>query len=221
MINSRRTGNNPVLISIEGNIGSGKSTLLKLVKSRNPQWTYIDEPLDTWSNVKTEKGESLLEVFYKDRKRWSYTFQNCVLFTRHQYIESTVNKVMNESASSNTHVFITERCLDTDHQVFTKMLHDDGNISKLEMDLYLKLFTQLKSTATPLSAIIHVDTPPTLCAERIKLRSRTGESGISMDYLTALDLYQNRWIASEEVPKFVTDLKDISEVEDFIKSFEK
>jgi deoxyadenosine/deoxycytidine kinase len=214
---NRGNDNKPILVSIEGNIGSGKSTLLKSIKSRNPQWTYIDEPLDTWSSVKNENGESLLEVFYRDRKRWSYTFQNCVLFTRHQYIESTVNNAI----TSDSRVFITERCLDTDCQVFTKMLHADGNISQMEMDLYLKLFKQLKSTATPLSAIVHVDTDPALCAERIKLRSRSGESGITLDYLESLDRFQNRWIASEEVPKFVTDLKDISKVEDFIKSLEK
>jgi deoxyadenosine/deoxycytidine kinase len=206
----------PVLISIEGNIGSGKSTLLKNLRLRNPEWSFIDEPVDTWSNIRNDEGNSMLEVFYKDRKRWSYTFQNCALLTRHQYIEAAV-KNMRTSVTGN-HVFLTERCLDTDFHVFTKMLRAEGSIDKLELDLYLRLLTQLKSTATPLSAIIHVNTPPLVCAERIKMRSRSGEDSISMDYLTALDQRQTEWIASETLPTLVTDVSDITHAEDFIRS---
>ena len=57
-------------------------------------------------------------------------------------------------------MFFTERCLDTDYHVFTKMLRDENSIDKLELELYERLLNQLKSTATPLSAIIYVNTPP-------------------------------------------------------------
>jgi deoxyadenosine/deoxycytidine kinase len=206
----------PVLVSIEGNIGSGKSTLLKNLRLRNPEWTFIDEPVDTWSKIRNDEGNSMLEVFYKDRKRWSYTFQNCALLTRHQYIEAAVKD--KKKLAVGKHVFLTERCLDTDFHVFTKMLRAEGSIDKLELDLYLRLLNQLKSTATPLSAIIHVNTPPLLCAERIKMRLRSGEDSISMDYLTALDQRQSEWIASETLPTLVTDVSDITHVEDFIRS---
>jgi len=207
----------PFLISIEGNIGSGKSTLLKKLRLRNHSWTFIDEPVDTWFQIRNDIGESMLEVFYKDRKRWSYTFQNCALLTRHQYIEAAVNNAK-QNGIVGKHVFLTERCLDTDYHVFTKLLRAEGSIDQLELELYLRLLKQLKSTATPLSALVHVVTEPKICAQRIRERSRSGEDSISMDYLTALEEKQREWIDGETLPKLTTNVGNITEVESFINS---
>lgn len=207
----------PILVSIEGNIGAGKTTLLKKLRSNHPTWTFIDEPVDTWSAIKNEKGESMLEVFYKDRHRWSYTFQNCALLTRHQNIESAVAKARDDGKVGRQ-IFLTERCLDTDYHVFTKMLKEEGSIDKLELDLYIRWLNQLKSVATPLSAIVHVNTPPKRCSEWIRKRSRGGEDAISMDYLENLHAHQAAWVDSAALPVFKTDLKDTKAVEDFIAS---
>ena len=207
----------PVLVSIEGNIGAGKTTLLKDLRTRNPDWIYIDEPVDSWSSIRNEEGESMLEVFYKDRRRWSYTFQNCALLTRHQYIESAVTNAK-MTGRVGKQIFLTERCLDTDYHVFTKMLKEEGSIDKLELDLYIRWLNQLKSTATPLSAIVHVNTVPSVCAERIRQRSRGGESAISMDYLCNLDAHQSKWVDSAELPVFRTNLAEVQPVERFIQS---
>jgi deoxyadenosine/deoxycytidine kinase len=205
----------PILISIEGNIGAGKSTLLKKLRQKRPEWVFIDEPIDTWTSIKNENGESILEVFYKDRNRWSYTFQNCALLTRHQNIEDAVSKVR-KAGKVGRQVFLTERCLETDHNVFTKMLQEEGSINKLEHDLYNRWLKQLKAIATPLSAIVHVDTAPQVCAERIVQRSRTGEEGISIDYLKNLDMHQRAWVENTPLPVFKTDLSSLEAVENFI-----
>lgn len=206
----------PILVSIEGNIGAGKSTLLKKLQSTHPEWIYIDEPVDQWSKVRNEADESLLEVFYKDRKRWSYTFQNFALLTRYQNIESTVNKERISYPNAGNMIFFTERCLDTDYYVFTKMLRAEGSIDLLELSIYERWLNQLRTTATPLSAIIYLNTPPLLCKERIKIRGRTGEDAISLDYLTSLDSYQNTWVTNANIPKLSTDGTDYREIENFI-----
>jgi hypothetical protein len=36
-------------------------TLLKKLKELHPDWTFIDEPVDTWTQLRNEKG-NLLEV---------------------------------------------------------------------------------------------------------------------------------------------------------------
>jgi hypothetical protein len=41
-----------------------------------------------------------------------------------------------------------------------------------------------------------------------------------MDYLTALDERQTEWISSESLPTLVTDVSDITHVEDFIRGME-
>jgi deoxyadenosine/deoxycytidine kinase len=169
----------------------------------------------------------LLEVFYKDRKRWSYTFQSCALLSRFQNIENSIKQRASslESTKSSAskvverEVFITERCLDTDFHVFTKMLRDEMSINKLEFEIYDRLYQHLKSTSTPLSAIIHVSTDPEECLKRIASRNRAGEKEITREYLTNLEICQSAWITSCSVPVLRSDQPSVilSEVESFIK----
>lgn len=184
----------PILISIEGNIGAGKSTLLEKLRLAHPEWTFIDEPVDFWATLKNTKGQSLFELYYNNQERWSYTFQNCAVLSRYQYIEETISK--QRAVSSGKQVYITERCLDTDHKVFAQMLHDDNKMDSLEYALYERWIEQLKKTSTPLSGIIFLDTPAEVCAERIRGRNRDGEEGIPLQYLQELQRYQTSWISS-------------------------
>lgn len=193
----------PILISVEGNVGAGKSTLIEELKRRHTEWTFINEPVDIWSLIKNDVGKSLLSVYYDDPKRWSYSFQSCALLSRFQNIEkglashhelfSGASDIVSDS--SPRHVVVTERCLDTDYFVFAKMLHDRGQMDKLEFEIYHRLYLHLKtSMKVSLSAIIHVDTSPESCLDNIKKRNRTGESDITVDYLRSVDKYQNDWM---------------------------
>jgi deoxyadenosine/deoxycytidine kinase len=226
----------PLLISIEGNIGAGKSYLLTALRKAHPEWCFIDEPVEFWESLKNDNKESLLEVFYKDQRRWSYTFQNCALLSRFNNIETTITdfatnasaKFAKEQATLPAceratgalrpvpQIFITERCLDTDHEVFAKMLHADGQLDNLEFDLYERWFSLLGKSATPLSAIVYVDTVPTLCADRINIRSRDGEGSIPLAYLKSLDSFQRNWIDSTNVPTVRTLSDNLQAVEDFV-----
>ena len=176
-----------MLVSVEGNIGAGKTTLLKLLKSRSPSYVhFLDEPVGVWESIKNEADESLLQVYYKDPKRWSYTFQSCALLSRYQTLSKAVQTVLESSSSSSSRpsasesesspecvLIIAERCLDTDYNVFTKMLCDEGCIDKMEFDIYNRLYQHLQSESIPLSGIIHVDTDPNECLSRIKGKALT------------------------------------------------
>ena len=199
------------------------------MRETHPEWTFIDEPVDLWTSLRTDSGESLLEVFYKDRKRWSYTFQNCALLTRFQNIEETISRVKQDrsrrisgdATMREPHIFLTERCLDTDHQVFTKMLRSYGSIDGLELHLYEKLLFHLKKTATPVQAIVHVNTTPSICFDRIKIRARNGEENIPLSYLQSLDKYQCEWVDNADIPMIKTEEHDFNKVEQFISNLTK
>ena len=197
---SRHQSNHPaILISVEGNVGAGKSTLIELLKDRHKDWNFIAEPVDMWSSIKNERGESLLEVYYRDRKRWSYSFQSCALLSRFQNIQNAMTALSPRGGGGGGFrpVFVTERCVDTDYFVFAQMLRDQGMMDKIEFDLYDRLYRHLRtSMKAPLTAIIHVDTSPAECLARIKTRNRAGESNISLDYLTDIEKYQLKWIRS-------------------------
>jgi deoxycitidine kinase len=200
---------NPVLISLEGSIGSGKSTLINALKERHADWHFIDEPVGTWQALKNEAGEDLLQVFYKDIKRYSYTFQNCALLSRAINIQKKIAAWRVEAAKNSEvaacNVFVTERCLETDYHVFAQMLKDDGMLDAMEWDLYKMWYDYIKDTSTPLTGIVYVSTPPDICAERIKERGRVGEDKISPDYLANLDKYQRTWLAEEKIPILMYD----------------
>jgi deoxyadenosine/deoxycytidine kinase len=218
----------PILISIEGNIGSGKSTLFQALQARNPDWHYIQEPVDSWMGMKDDAGESLLSKFYRDKRRWSYTFQNTALLTRILSIQDKVQR-WKEGGRKGSPVFVTERCVQTDANVFAKLLRDDGEIDGLEWMLYQQWYKVFGSQALAPAAYIHVDTPVTVCHERIARRARPGEVGgaslIPIEYLDKLDTAHFRWLRAyemrEPVLRYDNASKDptpLESVEEFIRA---
>lgn len=166
-----------------------------------------------------------------DPTRWAFTFQICALLSRHQSLHSAVADVfvqLDEFAKFHTAaqiqhglpvpVFVTERCLHTDYECFTKMLHADGHISQLEFSIYERHYNHLRqphslavhsltstSLATPLTsvpslgAILLLETEPDECHRRIVRRSRQGEGGVSVAYLRRLDEYTRGWVRRAEI----------------------
>jgi deoxyadenosine/deoxycytidine kinase len=193
----------PILVSIEGNIGSGKSTLLDTLKKEYPHYHYIPEPVSEWFTYTNDCGKNILELFYQDKQRYAYTFQTMAFITRVINISNAIKEWEAACAIDPTlaekNVFITERCIETDYNVFAKMLYDDKVINKVEMDLYLTWFNHLKERCE-ITGVVHVTTPPTICRERISIRNRSGEEGIPMEYLTSLDHYHDKWLKDFEVP---------------------
>lgn len=220
------------------------------LKESHPEWIFINEPVDFWTALLNNEGKSLFEVrlschssilphsqpllqlYYNDQYRWAYTFQNCAVLSRFQAIESTVNEYRSSPShrahhASGRQVYITERCLESDYEIFAKKLHHEGKIDGIELKLYDKWFQQLMKSATvSLSGIILVDTTPDICANRIKGRGRDGEEGIPLQYLEDLNYYQEKWISSltkqetpvpcyrttsmEDIERFVNDLLEKS-----------
>jgi deoxyguanosine kinase len=214
----------PFLISIEGNIGSGKSTLMRELRVRNPDWHFVDEPVENWMALKNERGESLLEVFYGEKRRWAYTFQNTALLTRILALRSAVDK-WRKTGYPGSPIFVTERCIETDARVFAKMLADDGDIDALEMTLYENWFEAFKDQVPAPCAYLHVDTPVTVCHERIEKRGRDGETNtIPIAYLDQLDSAHFRWLRDYEFKIPVMRVDNVSKdqtriefVEDWVR----
>lgn len=217
----------PILISIDGNIGSGKSTLMERLRTIYPQWHFIDEPLDTWTSLKNEDGETLLSAFYKDIPRWAYTFQNCAVLSRAQNIKRAIDRWREEcehnDAARHNNVFVTERCLETDFNVFAQMLREDGKLNTIEWDLYKQWYRMLEGICA-IDGIVYVSTPADVCVERIKQRNRDGEQTIASEYVENLDRYHRRWIdrSCHKVLKYnnVESLGQLSNPED-IEAFVK
>ena len=76
------------ILSIEGNIGSGKSTIIDYLKKKynkdniNNEIVFLPEPVDEWETIKDEENNTILQKFYADQKKYSFTFQIMAYISR-------------------------------------------------------------------------------------------------------------------------------------------
>lgn len=178
------------IFSVEGNIGSGKSTLLKYLTEQltieGEKIIFLQEPVDAWSKISDEKGATMLEKFYKNQKRYGFSFQMMAYISRLALLKQHVEEHPNA-------IIITERSLYTDRYVFAKMLFDSNNIELAEYKIYLTWFDTFAKDF-PIHKIIYVKTDPPTCQYRIVLRSRTGENQIALAYLNKCNKYHDDMI---------------------------
>jgi deoxycitidine kinase/deoxyguanosine kinase len=183
----------PRIISLDGNIGAGKSTLLEKIGTAFPHIKVVHEPVDTWTKLKNADNRNLLELFYEDKKRWAYTFQNAAILSRLKMLKEAVKEALPGQ------IIITERSVLTDRFVFAQMLKDKGEIDPLEWDLY-EMWYNTFSTDLPMTGIIYITTGVSTSSDRIKKRGRGGEGSIPDAYLTDLATQHEQWISGTELP---------------------
>lgn len=182
----------PLIISLEGNIGSGKSTLIKYLKTNfsfnrsSDTITFIDEPVDIWTNITDINGENIIEKYYKDQQKYAFTFQMMAYISR---LSSIRNAIKN-----NYDIIFTERSIYTDRNVFAKMLYDSGKIEEINYQIYLKWFDEFLDDIQDIK-VIYIKTTPEVAYNRVLKRNRQGES-IPLEYLAQCNDYHNKWIDS-------------------------
>ena len=182
-------------ISIEGNIGSGKSTLLANLRENyknNDNVIFLKEPVDEWAKIKDINGTTILEKFYADQEKYSFSFQMMAYVSRIKVLRDTL-KEKNIGQDKKHYIIITERSLYTDKLVFAKMLYDSGKIEDVNYQIYLNWFDTF-SGEFPVHKVIYVKATPEKCYERIAKRSREGEENIPLEYLTACSLYHDNML---------------------------
>lgn len=180
----------PRIISIEGNIGSGKSTFLSYLKEyyrENTSVIFLREPVDIWEKVKDPvTNETMLEKFYADQPKYAFSFQILAFISR----LTLLRKIVKKNPDS---IIITERCLHTDKLIFAKVLYDMEKIEDVNYQIYCQIYDEFVDEY-PLEKVIYIQTEPTICYERIHIRSRQGEASIPMEYLNQCHLYHENMI---------------------------
>jgi deoxyadenosine/deoxycytidine kinase len=203
-----------IIISLDGNIGAGKSTLLAEIRNSMHDVHIVDEPVGQWTALKNAEGKNLLELFYEDKKRWAYTFQNCAILTRLKNIQDAVENL--DTTLKGPQVIITERSVLTDKHVFAEMLREAGDIDPLEWELYESWFN-IFGKKYPVNGIIYISTSSNTSKDRIKIRNRHGEENIDIDYLNSLDIQHKKWVNNTNIPVLTLSTEIGVSVEENIK----
>lgn len=187
----------PFIISIEGNIGTGKSTILANLKIHmdyvmpNNKILFLKEPVDIWESIKDENGHTILEKFYKDQKRYAFTFQVMAYISRLSLLKRAIKE------NPDCEIIIIERSLIADKNIFMQMLYDDGQVEMMEYEIYNRWYIEFIEEYR-VNSIIYLDSSPEICSERINKRNRNGEEGIPMSYLKKCDDYHKSWLVKTQ-----------------------
>ena len=178
----------PIILSIDGNIGSGKSTLyadLQRYYSNNTDICFVPEPVDDWTNIVDANNTPILTNLYKDTRKYAFRFQMMAYISRLHLLRKRVKE-------NKYKIIISERSVQTDRNVFAKMLYDDGMIEHDEYQIYNKWFDEFLDDMR-LGGIIYVKAEPEVCANRVKIRAREGET-IPIEYLQKCHNYHENWL---------------------------
>jgi deoxyadenosine/deoxycytidine kinase len=181
------------VISIEGNIGAGKSTFINIIKNKifnNKQAVIVPEPVELWKNITDSDGENILNKFYNNIPRWSYSFQNMAFITRIMKLEESIK--LNPSEK----IIFQDRSIECDKFVFEKMLHDDGLLNDMEHKLY-NLWNNFYDNYVRKNInnkTIYLKCSSQIALDRIHKRGRIEEKNISIDYLDKLNKYHDDWL---------------------------
>ena len=178
----------PIILSIDGNIGSGKSTLYKDLQSyykNNDDICFVPEPVDDWTHIVDKDNVPILTNLYKNTKKYAFRFQMMAYISRLHLLRQKVKE-------NKYRIIISERSVQTDRNVFAKMLFDDDMIEHDEYQIYNKWFDEFLDDMY-LGGIIYVKADPEICSERVKTRAREGET-IPLEYLQKCHKYHEDWL---------------------------
>jgi deoxyadenosine/deoxycytidine kinase len=179
--------NGNTIFTIEGNIGAGKSTFLNQVKdkySNNPRILFLDEPVELWQSIRDKFGVSMLQKFYSDPKKYSFSFQMMAFVSR--------TAILRKALEENTNcIIVSERCAYTDKHIFASMLYADDMMEDVEFQIYNTWFDEF--AIKQVNEVFMMSTTPEISHERVIKRSRTCEV-IALDYLRKCGEYHHTFM---------------------------
>lgn len=178
---------------IEGNIGTGKTSFLnQLIKSNyfqsifpDKKIAYLLEPVDEWVKFKDNNGQNALDSFYKNKKKFSFSFQWLVFMTR-------MKKILNNMEND---ILIIERSIFTDRNIFAQSLFESNEMSSLEWNIYINWFDWLvEKYNLPQAKFIYLRASPEVSFNRLMNRGRIEEKCIEFDYIKLLSEKHDNWL---------------------------
>jgi len=162
-------------VAVAGNIGVGKSSLTARLAERLG-----------WEPFYEAVGENpYLADFYADMRRWTFHSQVFFLSRRlrhhHQLLRSPRS-------------VIQDRTVYEDAEVFARNLHDQGYFDDRDYASYRELYEVLSLLLPPPHLIVYLKASVPTLLQRIRMRGRDFEQGISAEYLAQINRLYDHWV---------------------------
>jgi len=154
------------MIVIDGVVGVGKTKLMEILK-RERGYVPFEEPVI---------NNPLLEKFYHDRRRYSFSLQ--VLFLNQRFKDIKIASQIEKS--------VMDRSIYGD-VIFAKLLHEGGDMSTEEYQLYIDLFGNMLEHVHPPKLMIYLEASVDEAVRRIQKRGRDYEQIVEREYWEKLN----------------------------------
>lgn len=179
--------NPKTIIIFDGVIGAGKTSLAKKVSEKLN--------IKLFEELCNEDTTTLLDVFYKDQKRWSFTLQIHFLNERFRMIKEIQQNKNPQLASG-----ILDRSIFGD-RIFADLLNDDGMMTDEEFRTYETLLNNMLQHVKDPQLLVYIDCETDVAMERIKKRNRESEEGLPWNYLNNLNIKYKNWYNNYNLSK--------------------
>lgn len=181
-------------IVIDGNIGCGKTTVIKELNNETRIPIFL-EPLHKWND--------LLTLFYEDHSKWAFTFNLEVMTSFHEWKDNSFLALYERSPLSCRHVF-------------TQLNYENKHMHALELQVFDKIYKELKWDP---EVLVYIRTDPDVCYLRMKERARCCEMGVSHDYIVSVHEKYEALVSNTDVMRNI-DLHIVDGNQDKKKVYE-
>lgn len=166
------------IISIVGNIGAGKSYFCDRIRDLFPSVSVFNENIEGY--------KELVELYYKDKKKYTSSFQVFMLYRK------ALNLL---DAKAEGGLCVVERTLEDNCQIFALKQHQENYSSRIAWCQYMRFYLHLTSTIPQPDIYIYLKAEAPFLYQRIHAkRKRAGEELITMDYLKDINNRYDTWI---------------------------
>jgi deoxyadenosine kinase len=192
-----------LFIGIAGLIGAGKSTLA----------TALGQKLDLPVYYEPVEDNEYLADFYTDTAKHSFAMQIYLLNRRFQQHQEIIWRGGGG---------IQDRTIYED-AVFAKMLVNLNLMDERDYRTYLSLFKHMSNFMCKPNVIVYLDVKPSRSLERVRMRERGVESGITLEYLEALYQEYEKFLGdvSRTVPVIRVDWDQFHDADEMAQMIER
>ncbi|MCR4428537.1 MAG: deoxynucleoside kinase [Caldiserica bacterium] len=160
------------LVGLAGNISVGKSTLAEILATRW-NWMLFKEP---------EVLNPYLADFYREPHRWSVHSQMFFLLERYKGHLTLQEKGIPA---------VMDRTIYEDAEVFAYLLLDQR-----DWKTYRNFYNLALRRLQPPRLVVYLRASPQTLMHRLKIRGRSYEKNVSLDYLARLNRRYDQWADS-------------------------
>ena len=182
-------------VIVDGIVGVGKTTLVEIMKEEFGFTPFFE--------MEDEKVDFLLENFYSDGKRWSFTLQTYFLNKRFYQMKK---------AEKDGH-FIMDRSIYGDF-IFAKAQYLMEMMSELEWGIYQDIYSNLVEHVVPPRLMIYLRCSIETAVKRLRKRGRQYEQKVDVNYWKLIrKLYEELFQNYNESMLLIVDADSIDFVE--------